>query len=239
MYQKPGSQRHEDGDRFQLSAATGPGLAVTLDFTPALLIATLSGHLRAGARKNLRATFRDALSQRPERLVVDASGLVTCDAQGLAGLAESLDRTVPDAVPVAVSALAPVYRETLERLSVEQSLDLRTFPCLDEAVQQMMSTPGAPRPDQETLLAEVRNLHRALLTRASIDQAKGILMVVYGLDQDAAFALLVWHSRCARLPLRELAARFVAAVRKTPVGSLTPIRTDALLTDLASRSESA
>jgi hypothetical protein len=61
-------------------------------------------------------------------------------------------------------------------------------------------------------------------------------MVVYGLDQDAAFAMLVWHSRCTRLPLRELAARFLDAVRKTPTGSLTTIRSDALLADLGSRS---
>ncbi|GAA1648208.1 hypothetical protein GCM10009744_44470 [Kribbella alba] len=230
------SRRSEDGSRFQLSAATGPGLHLSLDFTPALLVGRLSGQLAARSRKYLRASFRDALTQRPERLVVDTSGLVSCDDQGLVGLAESLDRTVPDAVPVAVCGLAPAHRDTFVRVSAERNLDVRAVPSFQDAVQQLMSAPGAPRPDQETLLAEVRNLHRALLTRATIDQAKGILMVVYGLDQDAAFALLVWHSRCSRLPLRELATRFLDAVRKTPTGSLTTIRSDALLADLGSRS---
>jgi hypothetical protein len=239
MHQTISSRRHEDGVRFQLSTATGPGLTVSLDFTPALLIGRLSGELGARSRKYLRAMFQDALTQRPERLVVDTCDVVGYDDQGLAGLVESLDRTVPDAVPVAVSGLAPVDRQTLGRISSERHLDVQTYASLDEAVQQLMSAPGAPRPDQDTLLAEVRNLHRALLTRAAIDQAKGIVMVIYGLDQDAAFALLVWHSRSGRLPLRELANRFLDAVRKTPAGSLTTIRTDALLADLTSQSAPA
>jgi hypothetical protein len=59
--------------RLERSLATGPGLDVSLDFAPALLIGRLSGHLRADAHKHLRDTFRTALRQRPERLVVDAS----------------------------------------------------------------------------------------------------------------------------------------------------------------------
>jgi hypothetical protein len=89
------------------------------------------------------------------------------------------------------------------------------------------------RPDLDTLLTEVRNLHRALLTRGTIDQSKGVLMVVYGLDSEAAFAMLVWHSGNGRLPLRELATRFLKAVRNEKPGTLTIGRTDALLAGLA------
>lgn len=233
--QAVGSRRQQDGVRFQRLVTTGPGLHVSLDFAPDLLIANLVGELRVRSRRHLKDMFRDALTQRPGRLVIDTSGLVACDEAGLAGLVESLDRARPDAVPVAICGLAPVYQQTLERVSHRQHLKIRTFGSLDEAVEQMMSSPGAPQADQDTLLAEVRNLHRALLSRAAIDQTKGILMVIYGLDPDAAFAMLVWHSRGARLPLRDLAARFLAAVRDRPPGSLTMVRTDALLADLASQ----
>jgi anti-anti-sigma regulatory factor len=221
--------------RFQRSLAAGPGLDVSLDFAPALLIGRLSGRLRADARRHLRDTFRTALKQRPERLVIDASGLVTCDAAGLAGLVRSLEGAGTDSVPVAVSGLAPVYRQMLRLVSSQQDQEIRIFRSLDEAVDQMLSMPGAPRPDGDILLAEVRNLHRALLTRGTIDQAKGVLMVVYGLDSDAAFAMLVWYSRSAKLPLHELAAGFLDAVRGERPEPLTIGRADALLADLTYR----
>jgi hypothetical protein len=40
--------------------------------------------------------------------------------------------------------------------------------------------------------------------RAVIEQAKGILIVVYGVDADAAFELLRWHSQHRNLKLRSL-----------------------------------
>jgi anti-anti-sigma regulatory factor len=221
--------------RFERSLATGPGLDVSLDFAPALLIGRLSGHLRADAHKHLRDTFRTALRQRPERLVIDASGLITCDAAGLAGLFRSLERAGTESVPVAVSGLASVYQQMLRLVSSQHDLEIRIFRSLDEAVDRMLSMPGAPRPDGDILLAEVRNLHRALLTRGTIDQAKGVLMVVYGLDSEAAFAMLVWYSRSAKLPLHELAASFLDAVRAEPPGPMTIARADSLLADLTYR----
>ncbi len=46
--------------------------------------------------------------------------------------------------------------------------------------------------------------------RASIEQAKGMLMVVYGIDAEAAFDLLRWRSQEANIKLRLLAERVVA-----------------------------
>ncbi len=55
-------------------------------------------------------------------------------------------------------------------------------------------------------------LRKEIAVRAVIEQAKGALMLVYGLDAEAAFALLSWQSQHANIKLRELAERLVAAV---------------------------
>lgn len=46
--------------------------------------------------------------------------------------------------------------------------------------------------------------------RAAIEQAKGMLMVVYGISADAAFELLRWRSQEGNVKLRRLAEQVVA-----------------------------
>jgi hypothetical protein len=48
--------------------------------------------------------------------------------------------------------------------------------------------------------------------RAVIEQAKGVLMAAYGIEPNRAFEILVWRSQETNVRLRELAARFMAAV---------------------------
>jgi hypothetical protein len=50
-------------------------------------------------------------------------------------------------------------------------------------------------------------------TRETIEQAKGILMLGYGLDADAAFAMLRWWSRNRNVKVRELAERLIEVAR--------------------------
>ena len=57
-----------------------------------------------------------------------------------------------------------------------------------------------------------RRLRETVTARAVIEQAKGALMLVYGLDAGAAFAVLSWQSQHANIKLRELAERLVAEV---------------------------
>lgn len=220
--------------RFERSVVSGAGLEASFDFAPALLIGRLSGQLRGAARGRLRQTFRSVLGQRPERVVVDAAGLVTCDVAGLSGLTEAL-AVAGTELPVAVSGLAPVYRNMLSLVPTGAQKRIQLFGSLDEAVAELLAGPAAPGPDRDTLLDEVRNLHRALLTRGTIDQAKGVLMAVYGLDADAAFAMLVWYSRRAGLPLHDLATQFLDAVRQARAEPLTKVSTDVLLAELTYR----
>lgn len=64
----------------------------------------------------------------------------------------------------------------------------------------------------DALLAERVNteLTLALESHAAIDQAKGILMLTYGVDADAAFGILKQSSQRHNTRLRELAGRVVA-----------------------------
>lgn len=52
----------------------------------------------------------------------------------------------------------------------------------------------------------------ATSSRAAIEQAKGALMLVYGIGPEEAFSQLAWQSQHANIKLRELAERLVAAV---------------------------
>ncbi len=49
--------------------------------------------------------------------------------------------------------------------------------------------------------------------RAVIEQAKGALMLAYGLDSDQAFAMLRWWSRNRNVKVRDLAERLVELAR--------------------------
>ncbi|PPK97966.1 anti-anti-sigma factor [Kineococcus xinjiangensis] len=68
---------------------------------------------------------------------------------------------------------------------------------------------------QERAVAEQANWHvgRALASREVIDQAKGVLMVVYQTSSDDAFGLLRWASQRGNVKLTVLAGQLLDAVR--------------------------
>jgi hypothetical protein len=69
--------------------------------------------------------------------------------------------------------------------------------------------------------------------RAVIEQAKGALMLAYGLDEDAAFAMLRWWSRNRNVKVREVAQRLVDNAREgEATDSETRSAIDALLHDV-------
>jgi hypothetical protein len=71
-------------------------------------------------------------------------------------------------------------------------------------------TPTAERTNDELITARVAEIteHRAV-----IEQAKGMLMLVYGLDAVAAFGLLKWRSQESNIKLRRLAQQIVEDFR--------------------------
>ena len=60
--------------------------------------------------------------------------------------------------------------------------------------------------------------------RAAIEQAKGILMLVYRIQSDAAFDLLKWRSQEINVKLRVLAEQLIADVRALNYDETVPAR---------------
>jgi hypothetical protein len=63
------------------------------------------------------------------------------------------------------------------------------------------------RQRQEQVTAAVAEI---AMNRAAIDQAKGMLMMTYGIDAQTAFDLLTWRSQQTNVKLRPLAEQLVA-----------------------------
>lgn len=63
----------------------------------------------------------------------------------------------------------------------------------------------SPLPDREREDLVTAQLAEIAEQRAGIEQAKGMLMLVYGISDDAAFDLLKWLSQEANIKLRLLA----------------------------------
>ena len=107
----------------------------------------------------------------------------------------------------------------------------RTFPegaptletlCLLEACQARLVSAEPGRSDEEELVCferaiatitslqeEARGLRRALTSRATIDQAKGMIMAERRCDADAAFQILVNMSRDTNVPLKDVARALI------------------------------
>ncbi|MFI6213836.1 PAS and ANTAR domain-containing protein [Nocardia brasiliensis] len=96
--------------------------------------------------------------------------------------------------------------------------------------------------DLTTSFAETRRemldqaLPEVVEAREAIEQAKGALMMVYGITAEQAFGVLAWRSQETNIKLRVLAERFVAAVPAIGGAAVaTRTRVDHLLLTLHER----
>jgi len=79
-------------------------------------------------------------------------------------------------------------------------------------------TPTSDRAREEIITARVAEITE---NRAVIEQAKGMLMLVYGLDEDAAFDLLRWRSQSSNVKLRRLAEIIIERFRNARDDAIT------------------
>lgn len=64
---------------------------------------------------------------------------------------------------------------------------------------------------QSDLTAAVANVVKS---RATIEQAKGVLMAAYGIDADRAFQILTWRSQTTQVKVKTVASRFLQALMR-------------------------
>ncbi|MDT5094374.1 MAG: hypothetical protein QOH60_3737 [Mycobacterium sp.] len=79
-----------------------------------------------------------------------------------------------------------------------------------------------PPEERETFISEA--VAEIADNRAVIEQVKGILMVVYRIDADAAFDLLRWRSQEANIKLRAIAEQLLADFRALDYDEVLPLR---------------
>jgi AmiR/NasT family two-component response regulator len=73
---------------------------------------------------------------------------------------------------------------------------------------------------------QTRQLKQALITRAPIEQAKGILMAVHQITAAEAFEMLRQLSQYSNTKLNQVAADFVTAQSAHPTGAQNQIPAD-------------
>jgi PAS domain S-box-containing protein len=79
-----------------------------------------------------------------------------------------------------------------------------------------------PPEERETFISEA--VAEIAENRAVIEQVKGILMMVYRIDADAAFDLLRWRSQETNIKLRAIAEQLLADFRALDYGDSLPSR---------------
>lgn len=88
--------------------------------------------------------------------------------------------------------------------------------------------------DEQIRLGSDKAIDAVLGSRAIIEQAKGALILAYGINADAAFAMLIWWSKNHNVKIRDLAHRLIEAAQGRPVIARSKESLDRLLFDLTS-----
>ncbi|WP_188546434.1 GAF and ANTAR domain-containing protein [Rhodococcoides trifolii] len=112
---------------------------------------------------------------------------------------------------------APLRTDTLELGSFNlYGVSPKAFDNLDEAILDALTTVVSRALGDYARLRSAEEvssgLRDALAHRAPIEQAKGILMAMHGVDADAAFAILATRSQNENRKLRDIAREFVSQV---------------------------
>lgn len=197
-----------DADMASLTVLHG-GRAETVAYTDERVLAIDAAQYQAGKGPCLEAA---ATGEVVRVDIEDAAELwpdFTRDALGI-GVASYL--SVPLTVEEACAGAVNLY-----------SYRRHSFVELDAALLELfaIAVDNALRNTRRYLAtrALADDLKNALISRSVIDQAKGVLMAVHGIDADEAFVLLANRSQHENVKVRTVAERVVAVAAKGAAAS--------------------
>ena len=117
-------------------------------------------------------------------------------------------------IPLIIASSAPGGQDELVGSLNAYSRSTAAFDVVDEKVMGLYTSAAnqaiAEARRWQRLRETVGQLEQALVSRADIDQAKGVLRSLYGGTADDAFALLVEQSQRENVKLRDIAHRILA-----------------------------
>jgi GAF domain-containing protein len=199
-----------NADAVSITVLSPDGDARTAAFTDEQMVAVDRQQYESG-----RGPCLDAARQRtPVRVVIDADEHRWPEFASAArthGVRASLS------VPLIVGDVGD-GGELVGSLNV-YSRTRSAFDSFDEGLMRLftvaasMAITNARRWEQSR--DTVSQLERALTSRSDIDQAKGVLRMLYDLDADQAFAMLVKRSQDRNVKLRTMATEILDALRRT------------------------
>ncbi|QEU89743.1 anti-sigma factor antagonist [Streptomyces kanamyceticus] len=168
----------------------------------------LCGDLDLDAAQRLRPDLCVALNHAPEGIDLDLRDVDFCDCSGLNVLLALRRQAVKAGKTIVIRAASPTVDRVLELTGVRG-----LFMPLPEAEAEV----EVENEDDQDLHTVVAQLRRAMMTRPTIDLARGILMSSFGLSPEAAWEVLVSASQHTNTKLYVLAEDVVGTVRGGPL----------------------
>lgn len=181
----------------------------------------------------------EKLAQLPAgtaRIDLDMSGVHFMDTAGLDFLEVLRDHGRRRSLPVTATRWNDQPRRVLELAGLDTTDPLRSPPP-DSVPPPLSATVAREREERLVLLQEeVEQLRRAIASRPVIDQARGVLMAMYGCTPDEAWHILREASQLSNTKLRTVAESLTASAEAT--GAPPPEEVRAALSQVLARRSS-
>ena len=174
-----------------------------------------SGEVDTYSVQPLLRTLRRAWEQEPVLLEVDLGGVTFLDCGGLRPLIQTHERLMDR---MRLFDPSPAVTRLLGVLGlVDMFIIVGPIHAPSPAQQRSRSSdPGTPGPRTGAPLSAAAGLHLLQFERATIEQAKGLLMAVNGCDAPSAWEILRGHAKAYDVPVPVMAKRLVDHAPSAP-----------------------
>lgn len=193
------------------------------------VVVRAAGEIGGSSAPRLRDELVAAIDRRSAPLVVDLSDATFADGTGLDVLVGALRAADIIGGDVRLAGAGPRLRALLAQAGLEPVFVDAPLPDAGPEGATRPASPGPPGDDEHrhadgaaamaeaaaeavALRAEIDRLRQSMQRHAVIEQAKGVLMLRYGVDADRAFAQLREWSQRSNTPLHRIADTLVTAI---------------------------